>query len=105
LTVAAKCALLVLALRFVGIPEDALGWSAIFVVFSLVAGLTVVPITPGSVGVTEVALVAMLTPIAGSGFVNEVAAGVLIYRMLTWLLLIPTGLGILATWRVNLRRA
>ena len=82
-----KCALLIMALRFVGIPEDALGWSAIFAVFALVAGLTVIPITPGSAGVAELALVGMLAPIAGNEYVNEVAAGVLLYRLMTWLLM------------------
>ncbi|MGI9601609.1 MAG: lysylphosphatidylglycerol synthase transmembrane domain-containing protein [Acidimicrobiales bacterium] len=103
LTIAAKCSLLIMCLRFVGIPEDILGWVAIFAVFSLVAGLTVIPITPGSAGVAEVALVGMLTPIAGSEFVNEVAAGVLLYRLLTWILVIPTGLGALGIWKLSLR--
>lgn len=104
LTVIAKCALLVLSLRFVGIPEADLSWSAIFAVFALVAGLTVIPITPGSAGVSEIALVGMLAPIAGSQWVNEVAAGVLIYRLLTWLILIPVGFGVLGWWRLSLRR-
>lgn len=99
LTIAAKCSLLIMSLRFVGIPESALGWAAIFAVFALVAGLTIVPITPGSAGVAEIALVGMLAPIAGSEYVNEVAAGVLLYRMLTWILVIPAGLGALGVWR------
>jgi len=105
LTIVAKCSLLVMCLRFVGIPEDALGWSAIFAVFSLVAGLTIIPITPGSAGVSEIALVGMLTPIAGTEYVNEVAAGVLLYRLLTWILLIPAGLAVLGAWRLQQRRA
>ncbi len=104
LTIVTKCSLLVMALRFVGIPEDVLGWTAIFVVFGLVAGLTIVPITPGSAGVAELALVGLLTPIAGSEYVNEVAAGVLLYRLLTWILLIPAGLVVLAAWQVGHRR-
>lgn len=103
LTIAAKCSLLIMALRFVGIPENTLGWSAIFAVFALVAGLTIVPITPGSAGVSEVALVGMLAPIAGPEYVNEVAAGVLLYRLLTWILLIPTGLIALGAWRLQQR--
>ncbi len=104
LTIAAKCSLLIMALRFVGIPEDALGWSAIFAVFALVAGLTIIPITPGSAGVSEIALVGMLAPIAGTAYVNQVAAGVLIYRLLTWILLIPVGLVALGGWRLEQRR-
>ncbi len=101
LTIFGKCSLLVMSLRFVGIPEDDLGWAAIFAVFALVAGLTMIPITPGAAGVAEVGLVGMLTPIAGSDYVNEIAAGVLIYRLLTWLLLIPTGFGALLAWRLR----
>jgi uncharacterized protein (TIRG00374 family) len=104
LTYIAKCCLLVLCLRFVGIPEDALGWAAIAAVFALVQGITMLPITPGSAGVAEVALVGMLAPIAGPEYVNEVAAGVLLYRLATWLLIIPTGLGALGLWRFNLNR-
>jgi uncharacterized protein (TIRG00374 family) len=99
-----KCALLIMALRFVGIPEDALGWSAIFAVYALVAGLTVVPITPGSAGVAEFALVGMLAPIAGREYVNEVAAGVVLYRLMTWILVIPAGLFALGIWRQSIRR-
>jgi len=93
-----------MALRFVGVPADALGWSAIFAVFALVAGLTIIPITPGSAGVSEIALVGMLAPIAGTAYVNQVAAGVLIYRLLTWILLIPVGLVALGGWRLEQRR-
>jgi uncharacterized protein (TIRG00374 family) len=101
LTILAKCSLLIMSLRFVGIPEDDLSWLAIFAVFALVAGLTMIPITPGAAGVAEVGLVGMLTPIAGSEYVNEIAAGVLIYRLLTWILLIPTGFGMLLAWRLR----
>jgi len=104
LTYIAKGCLLVLCLRFVGIPEDALGWAAIAAVFALVQGITMLPITPGSAGIAEIALVGMLAPIAGPDYVNEVAAGVLLDRLATWLLIIPTGLGALGLWRFNLNR-
>ena len=105
LTYVTKCCLLVMCLRFVGIPEGALGWAAIAAVFALVQGITMLPITPGSVGVTELALVGMLTPIAGQEYVNEVAAGTLLYRLATWLLIIPAGLIALGGWKVSVRRA
>ena len=103
-TYVAKCSLLIMTLRFVGIPEDALGWAAIAAVFALVQGITMLPITPGSAGVAEIALIGMLTPIAGTEFVNEVAAGVLLYRLATWLLLIPAGLIALGGWKLNDRK-
>ena len=103
LTIATKCALLVMALRFVGIPEDALGWIAIFAVFGLVAGLTAIPITPGSAGVAEIGFVGMLTAAAGDEWVNQITAGVLLYRLLTWLIIIPVGFGALGVWRYGVR--
>lgn len=99
LTTATKCALLVMSLRFVGIPEDALGWIAIFAVYGLVAGLTAIPITPGSAGVAEIGFVGMLTAAAGTEWVNQITAGVLLYRMLTWIVIIPVGFGALGVWR------
>ncbi len=104
-TLAAKCSLLVMALRFVGIPEDALGWIAIVAVFGLVAGLTAIPLTPGSAGVTEIGFIGMLTAAAGDDWVNQITAGVLLYRLMTWLLIIPVGLGALGIWRHGVRAA
>ena len=98
-TTAAKCSLLVLTLRFVGIPEDALGWLAIAAVYGLVAGMTAIPITPGSAGVAELGFVGMLTVAADGDWVNQITAGVLLYRLMTWLLLIPAGLAALGIWR------
>jgi uncharacterized membrane protein YbhN (UPF0104 family) len=98
-TIAAKCSLLVLTLRFVGIPEDALGWLAIAAVFGLVAGMTAIPLTPGSAGVAEIGFVGMLTAAADGDWVIQITAGVLVYRMMTWLVIIPVGMGALAVWR------
>ncbi|MGI9615945.1 MAG: lysylphosphatidylglycerol synthase transmembrane domain-containing protein [Acidimicrobiales bacterium] len=100
---ATRFALLVMVLRFVGIPEDALSWVAVFAVYGLVAGLTAIPITPGSAGVAEIGLVGMLTAATGDGWVNQIAAGVLLYRLMTWLLVIPVGLASLGVWRYRNR--
>jgi uncharacterized membrane protein YbhN (UPF0104 family) len=63
-----------------------------------------VPITAGNVGVSETTLIAMMTAVSGSEWVNEVTAGVLIFRLLTWIILIPIGLGALAIWRYGTRQ-
>ncbi len=104
LTAGLSLALLVMSLRFTGVPEDALGWSGVFVVFALVQGLTVLPLTAGNAGVSEVAYIGMLTAAAGSDYVNAVAAAVMVYRLLTWISVIVAGLGALAVWRASLRR-
>ncbi len=98
LTAGARYALLLLALRFTGVPEDALTWTEVFIVFALVQGLTVIPITAGDAGVAEVAYIGLLTAAAGSEYVNSVSAAVILFRVLTWLLIIPIGLAVLAYW-------
>jgi uncharacterized membrane protein YbhN (UPF0104 family) len=101
----ARVALLVMALRFVGLPEAAISWEEIFCVWAIQRGLTIVPIMPGGAGVTEFALAGLITAFAGSEYINQITAGVLIFRILTWLLLIPAGGAALGLWRLGLRRS
>jgi uncharacterized membrane protein YbhN (UPF0104 family) len=105
LVTAARVALFVMCIRFVGTPESAVSWQALFCVWAIVRGLTVIPIMPGNAGVSELAYVGMLVPIAGNEYVNEVTAGVLLFRILTWLLMIPAGLVAFGLWRAGLRRS
>ena len=105
LTSATKFALLLMCLRFTGVGESDLRWTEVFVVFALVQGLTVFPITAGDAGVSEIAYIGMLTAAAGSEFVNQISAAVLIFRILTWLLIIPVGLGTLGLWKHQLRKS
>lgn len=100
---AAQVALMVLAIRFMGVPDEALGVTAIFVAYGIVQGLTVLPITAGNVGVAETAWIGLLGAIAGSGYINEVTAAVILYRVLTWLIIIPLGAVALAIWRWTTR--
>lgn len=104
LTAATKFALLLMTLRFTGMTEAELSWTEIFVVFALVQGLTVIPITAGDAGVSEIAYIGLLTAAAGSEYVNQISAAVLIFRVLTWLLIIPVGLATLGFWKLQLRK-
>ena len=64
LTSATKFGVLLMCLRFTGVSETDLPWTQVFVVFSLVQGLTVFPITAGDAGdagVSEIAYIGMLT--------------------------------------------
>ncbi|MEM9513757.1 MAG: lysylphosphatidylglycerol synthase domain-containing protein [Actinomycetota bacterium] len=104
LTSLTRFALLLLALRFTGLSDSDLAWPQVFVAFALVQGLTVVPITAGDAGVTEVAYIGLLTAAAGSQFVNEITAGILLFRLLTWILIVPIGFATIGVWRYGLRR-
>lgn len=90
---------LLLALRHVGVSELTVSWVEVLAVFAFARLLTAVPITPGGVGVVELALIAGLT--AAGGPRAEVAAGVLVFRVLTYVLPIPLGLLAYLLWRRN----
>lgn len=90
---------LLLALRYVGVSQDDVSWIAVLAVFAFARLLTAVPISPGGLGVVEVALITGLS--AAGGMRAEVAAGVLIFRALTYVLPIPVGLATYVFWRRN----
>lgn len=104
LTSLATACLLLVCLRSMDIPAEDLRWTSVFIVFALVQGLTVVPLTAGNVGVAEVGYVTLLSTLAEPGNVNEIAAAVILFRLMTWLLLIPAGVVAFVVWRMGLRR-
>lgn len=97
--------LLTLAVRFAGVPEDVVGFHHIFATYAVVQGLTVIPITPGNAGIAEGASIAMLVAFAGQEWANQITAAVLVYRALTWLVIIPIGWIALTIWRRGHRAA
>lgn len=90
---------LLLALRYVGVSEADVGWTTVLAVFAFARLLTAIPISPGGLGVVEIALITGLS--AAGGVRSEVAAGVLIFRALTYVLPIPLGLATYVFWRRN----
>jgi hypothetical protein len=97
--------LFVWCMRAVGIEAASVSWLALFCVWALVRGITVLPTMPGDAGVSELAFVSLLTEVAGSGSINAVTAGVVLYRAITWIALIPIGLVAIAIWRLTLPKA
>ena len=81
---------------------DNLVWLMLIVVlavFSVTRLVTIVPITPGALGVAELSYVAGLT---AAGVTATAAAGaVLLFRFLTWFLPIPTGVVTWLLWRAG----
>jgi uncharacterized membrane protein YbhN (UPF0104 family) len=92
-------AVLLLALRYVGVSQDEVGWAEVLAVFAFARLVTAVPLTPGGIGIVEVALVAGL--VAAGGDRVEVVAAVLVFRALTYVLPIPLGLATWLFWRRN----
>ena len=90
---------LLLALRSVGVPAGDVGFAEALAVFSFARLLTAVPVTPGGVGVVEVALVAGLVGTGGAE--APVIAAVLVFRALTYVLPVPLGVLSYLFWRSN----
>jgi uncharacterized membrane protein YbhN (UPF0104 family) len=90
---------LLLSLRFVGVTESQVSWAETLAIFAFARLLTAIPLTPGGLGVVELALITGLA--AAGGMRAEVAAGVLIFRALTYVLPIPLGLLTYVYWRRN----
>jgi uncharacterized protein (TIRG00374 family) len=90
---------LLLALRFVGVSQNDVSWVDALAVFAFARLLSAIPLTPGGVGVIELALITGLA--AAGGARAEVAAAVLIFRALTYVLPIPVGVATYLFWRRN----
>jgi putative heme transporter len=90
---------LLLALRFCGVGADQVAWTEALAVFAFARLLTAVPFTPGGLGVIEVAMISGLA--AAGGDRPAVAAGVLVFRVLTYVLPIPFGVLTYVFWQRN----
>jgi uncharacterized protein (TIRG00374 family) len=90
---------LLLALRFCGVTSEQVGWTQALAVFAFARLLTAVPFTPGGLGIIELALITGLS--AAGGDRAAVAAAVLVFRVLTYVLPIPVGVGTYVFWQRN----
>jgi len=90
---------LLVALRNIGVSEDEVGWAEVLAVFAFTRLLTAIPLTPGGLGVVELALTSGL--VAAGGNREEVVAAVLVYRFLTYVVPIPLGVLSYIFWRRN----
>ena len=90
---------LLMVLRFVGVSEQDIGWAEVLTVFCFARLLTAIPFTPGGVGIVELALITGLSTAGGES--APVAAAVLVFRALTYVLPIPIGLATYVFWRRN----
>ncbi len=79
------------ALWCVGIGPDVLPPSAVLAAMAVVGIVSLVPITPGGVGVAEVAYIGILSSVAGSGMTEQLTAAVMLFRIAQWLAPIPIG--------------
>jgi uncharacterized protein (TIRG00374 family) len=90
-------AVLLVALRDVGVSDAEVGWAEVLAVFAVARLATAIPLTPGGLGFVEGVLVTGL--VGAGGDPDQVAAAVVVYRALTWALPILVGIGCYLWWR------
>ena len=83
----------------VGVDATRVSWVEALTVFAFARLLTAIPFTPGGLGVVELALITGLSSAGGAR--AQVAAAVLVFRALTFVLPIPIGLATYVFWRRN----
>jgi putative heme transporter len=101
-TVASQLALwlvLLACLRGVGLSQAQVPWQTSLAAFAFVRLLTVLPVTPGGLGITELGLAGILAAGTGPAVAAQVIAAVLMFRALTYLLPIPLGAAAGLAWR------
>lgn len=98
---------LLVTLRHVGIGESVLSWIQVLAVFAFIRLVSALPVTPGGVGVVELGLTVGLqvaadfTGVTESLFEAKIAAAVLVFRAVTFLLPVPLGAISYVIWRTN----
>jgi putative heme transporter len=100
--VAAKLAwflVLEVALWAVGITPDVLPPAVVLAAMAVVTIISLVPITPGAVGVSEVAYIGLLSAVAGEGATGQITAAITLFRIAQWLAPILIGWVLLAIMR------
>lgn len=90
---------LLACLRASGLTQLQVSWQASLAAFAIVRLMTVLPLTPGGLGIVELGLTAPLIAGLGSGPSAKVAAAVLLYRALTYLPSLPLGALAYVWWR------
>lgn len=96
--------LMVLSLWAAGVPRGELGLVAGLAVYTIGRLSTLVQITPGGIGVVEVAYTAAYTAYLGQEYQGTVFAGVVLYRLGTYALPIVVGLVSAGVWAATARR-
>ncbi len=98
---------LLVTLRHVGVGDGVLSWIQVLAVFAFIRLISALPITPGGVGVVELGLTvglqvaADLTNVSETTFEAKIAAAVLVFRAITFLLPVPLGAISYLIWRTN----
>jgi putative heme transporter len=96
--------LLWFTLYVVGVPASVIGYGEVFAVYAFVRLLTVVQLTPGSIGIADALYVGGLVGVAGDqgeAYHNDIVAAVVLFRAATYALPIVLGLPCALVWKAR----
>lgn len=90
---------LLVSLRGLGVAGSEVSWIEALAAFSFVRLASALPVTPGGLGIIELGLLALLTSGLAEGPTAEVAAAILLFRFVTFV--VPVAIGGIAylVWR------
>jgi uncharacterized protein (TIRG00374 family) len=91
--------LLTVCLWIAGVPRAELPLIVGLALYSIGRLSTIIQVTPGGVGVVEVAYTAVYVAVLGESYSPQIVTGVLLYRGLTYLMPIIVGGGCYMLWR------
>jgi putative heme transporter len=92
-------AVLLMALRHVGVSEADVSTSQALAVFAFGRLISALPVTPGGLGVIELGYIGGLRAAAGEENAAAIVAAVLLFRLLTYVVQIPIGGVTYLLWR------
>lgn len=91
--------LLMLSLRYSGVMAGQLTLGGVFIVYAFASVATMIQITPGGVGVAEAVLITIGFAVAENASKIDITAGVLIFRIFTYLGPMILGLVCIGIWK------
>jgi SAM-dependent methyltransferase len=92
-------AVLLASLRLVGVNPEMVHWSEALAAFALVRLVSLLPITPGGLGVAEAGYAAFLSIGLTEAGIEQVVAGILLFRFATYAVPVPLGAIAAFVWR------
>ncbi len=92
--------LLLASLRAMSVPAEVLPWDWVLAVYAMVMAITLIPIAPGGAGLPELLYISFFNRLVlDPAYQDQVAAGVMLMRGMSWFLPIPVGYVVLLVQR------
>ena len=95
--------ILLVSMRAVGVSNEKIDWAVLLVAYAVVRLLTLIPLTPGGLGVAAAGYTFLLTGASDKDLANQIAAASFMTRIWVWLFPMLVGFIPLAMWRRKMK--